>query len=182
MLTASLPNGSIEPPDPTVAIPAAVVGDRGQSVNLPVGITDSAAGLLSADLNMTYSPGSISLASADVTLSAYLQSQGWALATNVNSVAGVIRTSAFSQGVPLPDGQPQLLNLQFHVAANAPAGVYPVHIVTSPTTWNGTNVTASRLNEGQLGLSTSDGSIRVPIDAVITTPISESEGSPVSLT
>jgi autotransporter-associated beta strand protein len=174
---------SVSTGDPTVAIPAAMLGSRGQTVNLPVSITDNASGLLSADLNMTYSPGSITLGNSDVALSGYLQSQDWGIAKNVNPATGMIRTSMYATDMgPLPTGTPQLLNLQFTVAANAPAGVYPVHIVTAPTTWNGSPIPASRLNEGQLALSTSDGSIRVPIDAVIAAPASGSEGSAVNLT
>src|SRR5206468_2155519 len=71
-------------------------------------------------------------------------------------------------------------NIQFHVAANAPAGIYPVHIVTSPTVIGGGTVPASRLNEGQLALSTSDGGIRVPIDVTINNaPASDPEGTPI---
>lgn len=168
--------------DPTVAIPLSVVANRGQAVNLPVSITDDANGLLSADLNFTYAPGSLSVANSDVALSDFLQGEGWTLTTNADPSSGLIRTSAFSPDGPLPSGAAQLLNIQFHVGASAGAGVYPVHIVTTATVVGGASVPASRLNEGQLALSAVDGSLRVPIDAVIMAPASETEGSPVSLT
>lgn len=167
--------------DPTVAIPLSVVANRGQAVNLPVSITDDADGLLSADLNITYAPGSLSVANSDATLSDFLRGQGWMLTTNADPSSGLIRTSANSTGGPLPSGAAQLLNLQFHVGASAPAGIYPVHIVTTPTVVGGASVPASRLNEGQLALSTIDGSLRVPIDAVTTAPASGTEGSAVNL-
>ncbi len=171
--------------DPTVGIPTLVVGNRGQAVTLPVSVTVNTgnAGLLAADLNMTYPTGNISIGNSDVTIASDLTSAGsggeqnWGLAVNVTN--GLIRTSAFSTGDPVT-GTPQILNLQFHVSATAVAGVYPVHIITMPTVIGGTTIPASRLNEGQLTLSTSDGSIRVPIDVTINNaPASDPEGTPI---
>src|SRR5438270_13623373 len=75
--------------DPTVAMPAAMLGNRGQTVNVPVSIVDNASGLLAADLNLTYSPGDIMLGNSDAALSDYLQSNDWGIAKNVNPATGV---------------------------------------------------------------------------------------------
>ena len=168
----AITNSSI---DPTIVIPTAVVGDRGQSVTLPVSISDSAAGVLAADLNMTYVGNAMTASSSDVTIASDMP-PGWSEVTNART-PGLLRVSEYSNSDPLGAGPVQLLNLQFHVGANTPAGLYPVQLITQQTG----SVPPSELNEGQLQLSTTNlGSVRVPIDVTINNaPASDPEGTPI---
>jgi hypothetical protein len=92
-----------------------------------------------------------------VTLANNLASLGWGIARNVDDSTGTIRVSIYSQDVPLTVGPAGLLNLNFSVPSNAPAGVAPINIVNP----NQGGVNGSRLNENSLVLSPDNGSVTV---------------------
>jgi autotransporter-associated beta strand protein len=137
--------------DPTITIPLGVMADPGQSVNVPVSITDDAVGLSAADFDLVYANHGISLSNSGVTTSSYLASQGWGFAVNVDDLAGEAFITVYSKSDPLPSGTPQLLNLQYQVPATTAPGEYPITLVVSD----------SRLNEGQLALTVQGGSLIV---------------------
>ena len=139
--------------DPTVSIPFGLTGLPGNTVNVPVSIADSAAGLQSIDLTMIYGTSLLDLNAAGVTLSSYLAGQGWGLAKNVNDATGTLHISLYSMSGALPAGTPQLLNLEFSVPSDSPGGA--AQVATS-TAYN-----SSRLNERQFALSTINGSVVV---------------------
>ena len=137
---------------------ATILGAGGENVMTSVQITDSGAGLLAADLIITYDTSRLDITTADVTLSSALQSQGWILSKNVNDATGTIRVSMFSQDAALGAGPVGLVNLNFSVPLSAPAGVTTLGL-TDP---NGHTQNSTRLNEGGLVITTDLGTITVP--------------------
>ncbi len=149
------------PTSATVGIPLGVLGNAGQTVNLPVGITDNAFGVASADLVFDYNPDLLTLTNSNVSLSNYLTGVGgWSLAVNVNNAQGVAFISIFST-TGLPAGTPQLLNLAFTVASDAPFGSTPITIDPSNSDVNNSDGAA-------LTLSISNGSVAVKATPSVT--------------
>ena len=68
----------------------------GQTVNVPVSITDNAAGVASADFAFDYNPALLTLTNAGVTLGTALSNSGWSMITNVDSADEVAFVSLFA--------------------------------------------------------------------------------------
>ncbi len=137
--------------DPTVSIPTNVLANTGGTVSLPVNI-DSTAGLQSVDFTFNYDASKLNL--SNVTLGT-VDASGWTLMfTPVN---GAVVVDAFANGLPLSAGSGSILNLQFSVLATAANGVTPVTIAAGP---------GRGLNEGELALTISNGSVDVETPTV----------------
>ena len=117
--------------DPTVQIGNTnTVANPGQTVATPVRITDDTQGATSITMNVSYDSTLLDLSNADVGLSAYLTSLGgWSLVSNVVDANGTARVVAYGVN-PLPSGAADLVNLSFHVPANATAGTSPLHFAS----------------------------------------------------
>jgi hypothetical protein len=133
-----------------------VVGVRGGVVPTTMRITDSAAGLESADLTILYNTTLLDLSDADVAMSTYLTGQNWSFVGTVNDASGYAQFTMYTNGAPLTGGTPDLLTLTFHVPTLAPAGTSPLTIYT--------DYNLSRLNEGHLPLTPANGSVVIPFD------------------
>jgi hypothetical protein len=145
-------------PDLTVTLGGSQIGALGATVVVPVTVSDDAYGLISADLTITYIAGLLDLADADVTLDAALVAGGWAFARDVNDITGVVRISMFTTGSAITrHGNANLLRLSFHVPTDEIAGVSPIAVDTSIDP--NTGMPRSRLNEGQLALTSVPGAI-----------------------
>jgi hypothetical protein len=143
--------------DPTVKVgDVGVVGVRGGFVLTPVRVTDSAAGIESADITIVYDTNRLDLSDSDVTLSAYLTAQGWLMQAAAFDSSGYTKVTVYTTGATLTAGTPDLFSLTFHIPESAPAGTSPVTIYT--------DFNLSRLNEGGLPLTAVNGSIVIPFD------------------
>jgi Right handed beta helix region/Cohesin domain len=138
--------------DPTVSIPLGVAAVAGGTVTLPVAVSE-ANGLQAIDLVLAYDPSALSISPADVSLSGFAAAGGWTQALSL-ATPGEIRLSLYGTNPIAASGAGPLVNITFHVSPTAAGGEYPINVVTAPST-------ASRLNEGLLSLSTSNGSIVV---------------------
>ncbi len=149
--------------DPEVVIPVGTIGTPGGSVNVPVSIGSDihgdAAGLNSVDITITYDPTRLSINNAGVTLSSYLSGLDWGIAKNTANSGEIIVSLFSTDDGPLPSGTPQLLNLQFSVPNNAAAGTVPVDITTTGA--------QKGLNEGQLIMTVSNGTVVIPLSSQI---------------
>ena len=118
--------------------------DPGEAVTLSIMI-DNATGLESVDdLTIRYNTNVLDLSDDDVTLGPLMT--GGVLIPNVNDPQGTIRITAYTV-VPLSGGAGDLLNITFHVRANAPEGMTDL------------DLTAGAINEVPVTLV--DGQIRV---------------------
>ena len=136
--------------DPTVAVGSSVLANPGQTVDVPVSITDDANGVLAAGLTITYDSNVLSLTNptnAEVKLSSYLNGLGWGISSNVTA-PGTLLVSIFSMGGALPSGAAQLLDLNFQVLATATLGTSQIGL-------------SGQLNEGQLVMTPVNGSVNV---------------------
>jgi hypothetical protein len=144
--------------DPTISMPGALAARPGGGGVVPMSISEG-AGFFAGDLTIAFDQSLLTLGDADVVLSDYLAARGWAMSAHAAlSSPGQLRIGLYSTGDALPSGPADLLELHFLInpaAANGQSGA--IHVVVAPAS-------SSRLNEGQLALSTSDGSIVV--DAV----------------
>ena len=139
----------------TVSIPLGITANAGQTakVNVPVTATglNTTSGLLSADFVITYNPALLSIVSSGVTLSSDLSGNDWSISKNL-ATPGIIRVSLFSTDQPAIQTSPeQLLNLAFTV----PSGPSGTSVIGFSTTSGDVN----DLNEGQLTLTTNNGSV-----------------------
>ena len=133
--------------DPTVAIGSVgMIAEPGDTVDAVVRVTDDPHGLQTADFTITYDTQLLNLSTQDVNLAVDTAKAGWSVAANVDNATGVIYVSM--SGAPLTEGTPELLDLTFHVRADALAG-------TSPLTISGL------LNGGLLAMTPVAGSIVV---------------------
>jgi hypothetical protein len=135
--------------DPTVTIPLGTVGIPGSAVDVPVGITglnglDQQDGLAGASFTFTYDASRLSLTNDEVTTSV----PGWFIVGNVTS-PGTVLVTMYSGGPTLTSDTSDLLDLNFQVPSNAPAGTAAVSATGS-------------LNEGNLSLSVNNGSVIIP--------------------
>jgi hypothetical protein len=149
--------------DPTVGIPLGIAATAGQTVNVPVSITDNAAGVASADFVIDYNPDLLTLTNSGVTLAAALSNSGWSLITNVDNADGVAYVSLFATSA-LPAGTPQLLNLAFTVAGNAPSGTTAVSIDPAGIDLNDAsgNVMALAISNGSVNIAASQSTSALP--------------------
>ena len=144
------------PAEMTVQIgsgPTAIVADRGTSATLAVWIMDSAQGLQSADLTITYDTSRFTVAESGVTASTYVANLGWTVTSTVDSAAGTIAVT-LSGGTALPAGPAELVDLTFQVLATAIGGDSPLVLVVS-------GGAASQLNGGSVAVTPVDGNLAV---------------------
>ena len=133
--------------DPTVQIgEVGMVAAPGGTVDAVVRVTNDPHQLQIVSFTISYDTDLLALGDQDVTLSRSLAGTGWSLAENVDGAAGVVYVSMYS-ATPLA-GPQDLLDLAFHVRADATAGTAPLAITGS-------------LNEGQLVMTSVNGSIVV---------------------
>ena len=130
--------------DPVVSIPSDVTASPGDTVTVPVEI-DTAAGVQSVDLVITYDPSRIDLANADVTLGSV--PSGWVLMQNVVQADGRIRLTIYHTD-PLAGGTGALINIAFHIKPAAAGGTMPIGV-------------SGQLNEGRLIMTAVDGSLDI---------------------
>ncbi|MGA2496150.1 MAG: cohesin domain-containing protein [Tepidisphaeraceae bacterium] len=133
--------------DPVIAVGTGI-GAPGDVVNVPVSIT-SATSLQGADLAVSYDTSLLGLSDTDVTLGSV--PAGWTLVQNVDNSTGIARMSLFDAD-PLVAGAGSLVDLKFQIAEAAPDTSSPLSLITTPAT-------ASRLNEGQLPLTSVPGAV-----------------------
>jgi hypothetical protein len=142
--------------DPTIKIgEVGLVAAPGDVVPVAVRLMDDPHGLTAAVFTVQYDTTLLDLSNQDVTIASNLKALGWCLAANVDDAYGVVYLSLYGM-TPLPSGPQDLLALAFHVPANAKAGTSPLGI-------------SGELNEGQLVLTTIDGSIivRAPVGSTL---------------
>jgi hypothetical protein len=109
-------------PDPTIDIPDNLHVTAGGFVDVPLDITDSAAGLKGFTVNVNYDPAKLSLSSgfnsADITLgSLFTGATGWSMTTNVDQSTGTA-TLFFSRLYEMLDDHGTFANLHFAVAGD----------------------------------------------------------------
>ena len=156
VVTRSIVLQAPNPAEMTVQIGSgatAVVADRGTSATLAVWIMDSAQGLQSADLTITYDTSRFTVAESGVTASTYLANFGWTVTPTVDGAAGTIAVS-LSGGTALPAGTAELVDLTFQVLATAIGGDSPLVLVVS-------GGAASELNGGSVAVTPVDGNLAV---------------------
>jgi len=161
-------------PDPKFVISTGITGVRGSTVNVPVQVPDSMldlTGALGIDMVITYDTATLDLADPDVTLGG-LVSSGWSISKFVSDGSGLIVVGLYSTTPHVP-GTGVLLNLNFTVRADAPAGTTALNIVDNQT----------YVNEGQLPTTIIDGTFFLGIDTTINgAPTTSPEGTPISMT
>jgi hypothetical protein len=147
------------PADPSVAPTRMTVqigdlgatGHPGDTVPTAIRITDSAAGLKTANFTFTYDTSRLALLDSDVALSPYLAGLGgWRMTEHVDSASGTV-SLALRGASALPAGTPDLVSLTFEVLSAAPAGTAKLLITGA-------------LNDGQFNMrpyNFNDGSIVV---------------------
>jgi hypothetical protein len=134
--------------DPAVTV-GNVVTAPGGTVTVPVSI-GSFSGLQAADFTFDYNQSLVTMSNSDVTLGGV--PSGWFYVTNVGN--GLVRVSLYTTAPVSSSSTGTLLNLTAHVASGAASGtVTPVTIAPGPT--------PSALNEGELALSSTNGSITI---------------------
>ena len=150
-LTASgLTNG----PDPTLQIGNFISTTTGGVINVPVNVTDDFSGAQSVDLVIHYDTAQLDLANGDVSLGSL--TAGWTLIPSVLDDSGVAIISMFTDSAHAP-GVGSIVNLNFHVASDAPAGTSVLDIANPP----------SNVNGGFLPLTDLDGSFTLDVPAVV---------------
>jgi hypothetical protein len=141
---------TIDPIDPTVEIGnPGTVAQAGATVDTSVRVTDNPHGLEVAQFTITYDPNLLVLTDHDVKAGKDLAGKDWTITEEVDQSAGVVYVSM--AGAPLTVGTPELLNLEFHVRADASGGTSPLDIAGS--------LNAGTVNE--LAMTPVDGSITV---------------------
>ncbi len=142
--------------DPTVAIPAGVVGVRGQTASSNVAITGSEPtdNLATGGFVINYPTSFVSVATdasnyaTGVTISSFMASQGFQLIA-YSPNPGQVNVGFYNgNGQFLNDGTPPLFTVPFNVQPTAPNGVAPI-----------TFGSGSNLNSGGLVLTPVDGSV-----------------------
>ncbi len=123
-------------------------GSRGSSVEIPLEI-DEAEGLLGVDLALRYDTAQLSFDSVlfDNQLGAFMD--GWAIFTNPDELAGVVRIALFS-ATPHAPGSGDLLSFGFDVEPTAPTGTTALDV-------------EGGLNEGRFEIVAVDGDFTVPL-------------------
>ena len=154
-------------PDPTVQIDLGYTGTRGGTTPVFMEITDDAAGLLGANFEIGYDTTQLDLANGDVSAVDLLA--GWSVFANVNDATGTALIAVFNT-TPHPGGTGNILQLDFGVAANAPAGTTTLDV-------------EGELNEGGLTITPVDGSFMLDVDVTIGgAPANSPEGTAINLT
>ncbi|MEA1952641.1 MAG: PKD domain-containing protein [Planctomycetota bacterium] len=159
-LPATLPPIPPAGVDPTLALPTGGWAIPGETVTLPVAVTDSADGIMSALVKIYYDTDVFDLDNADISLGSLVAGltgdQQWSLTPNVDDTTGTI-TVLLNSSEPLSEGTGtgDLLDIDFQVRSDAPAGLTALDI----------NEAQSYLNGGALVLTAVDGDLTVPIPA-----------------
>ncbi|MEQ1828577.1 MAG: LamG-like jellyroll fold domain-containing protein, partial [Pirellula sp.] len=129
----NLPAGSINVLpgiDPTIAVDANVLTRRGATVNVPVRITDDAAGLFGVDVFVDYDTSVLDLISG-LNLSGvnvagiFLSEAGWTIDSFVDDAMGKVRVAMY-RAAPSSSTSGVIANIPFVVKPNAPFGVSPL--------------------------------------------------------
>ncbi len=158
---------TVSGPDPIIALPTDLAGQRGEAVNTAVTISD-ATDLLAADLVLTYDTAMLDLSNSDVSLGSLLSGGSWDYVVNVDDANGVVYVTMWTDS-PMTGGSGEVLNLAVHVADDAPAGQATLEI-------------GGWLNEGALLMTASNGALTVPVGVDIHGPSGAVvEGSSVTL-
>ncbi|NLE38439.1 MAG: hypothetical protein GX621_10485, partial [Pirellulaceae bacterium] len=155
-----------EGPDPLVSIATGYVGNRGETVGVAVEI-DDATNLFSVDLTIGYDTDMLGLDASGISVSGGLL-DGWSLNVNLMEETGKVRIGVFS-AYALTGGSGEIVNLDFEVAENAPAGTTILDVIGD---W---------LNGGGLVMSSTDGDFTVPVGVTIDGTTTGQEGTPVTL-
>ncbi|MEQ1824839.1 MAG: PKD domain-containing protein, partial [Pirellula sp.] len=130
-----IPIGALPLPpgvDPTIAADANVLTRRGATVNVPVRITDNAAGLFGVDVFVDYDTNVLDLATG-LNLSGvdvagmFLSETGWAIDSYVDDTMGKVRIAIY-RASPSTGTSGQIANIPFSVKPNAPFGVTPLNV------------------------------------------------------
>ena len=129
-----------------VSIPANLSAYRGTTVQVPV-LIDNASGLLAADFQISYDTAIFDLADADIARGTLVPG-GWGLTFQVNDAAGTALVTVYTGGAALSGGSGSLLDLAFHVRADAALGVSTLGL-------------SGQLNEGALAMTAADGKLTV---------------------
>ena len=142
--------------DPTVTIPIGYANPGG-IVTVPINVSEVNV-LQGVDLALSYDSSAVNIANADVSVAGVFAANSWSIAKNLTT-PGIIRLSMYGLEPIATSGPGAILNLTFHVPMPIASGGYPVSVVTNPIAPS--TVAPSRLNEGQLTLSTVNGAIVV---------------------
>ncbi len=114
--------------DPTVAIPAGLIGVRGQTVNSSVAFTTDAGPLADGLFQIDYPTNFVSINANLVAINSYLASQGWTLLAYSPS-PGTLNVGMYNtDGTFLNGGTPELFTMPFVVLQNAPAGTATISL------------------------------------------------------
>jgi hypothetical protein len=135
-----------------VSVATNLTGTRGGAVSVPVNI-DDAAGVQAFDLTLTYDTTLLDLSNLDVSAGSLLPA-GWTVTANVDDATGTVTISGYSATAITAGSSGTLVNVLFHVPTAAPAGTAALHLT-------------GRINEGNVGMNASDGSVIVPLVATI---------------
>ena len=159
--TPFLFNNTIAGPDPTIEIQQGNTGTHGDKVSISASITDNAAGLLSADLIITYDTNQLSITPADITIANRKDDllAGWSLFSRVDDTLGEIRLNLF-HSTPHTGGVGEILKFNFAISHTAQAGITVIDL-------------EGELNEGELTFTPIDGNLSV----VAETPIFQAKKS-----
>ncbi|MGE5611197.1 MAG: cohesin domain-containing protein [Bacillota bacterium] len=137
-----------------LSLPTDLNARPGETVRVPVTL-DNAAGLMGANLTITYDTRLLDLVNADVVKGALLTGDCQMIA-NVDDAAGKVQVGMFVGGLPLSGGSGTLFELVFHVPADAPSGTTAL------------SFTQNELNEGELVVQASNGSLTVQGNSTLT--------------
>ncbi|MEQ1831037.1 MAG: cohesin domain-containing protein, partial [Pirellula sp.] len=129
----NLPAGSIAVPsgvDPTIAADSQVLARAGQTVQVPIRITDSAIGLWGVDTFVGYNTNLLDvvdgLNSGNVALAGmFVTETGWTLDSFADDATGNIRISAY-RATPSTSTQGQFAQVAFTVKSGTPSGEIPL--------------------------------------------------------
>ncbi len=117
--------------DPTIAA-GDVTGQSGTTVNVPINITDNAAGLWGVDVYVDYDTTKFDLPNGlnagGISLAGMFASEGgWAMDTLVEESAGRIKLSLY-RATPSTSSSGQIANLELAIKPLTPAGLYPLNV------------------------------------------------------
>ena len=132
-------------PDPIIQV-GTINATPGDSVSIPLSITDSAAGVQSLDLTLRYDATKLEITGASTAG----LTTGWTLLSNT-SKPGEIKVSLFTT-TALTGGTGTIINLNGKVLAGAAGSSIALDLVQDP----------AAINEGELLLTSVDGQINLP--------------------
>jgi hypothetical protein len=137
-------------PDPEVSIATGYIGNRGDTITVPITIGD-AAGLLGANLSVSYNTAQLDLANVDIVKGSLFDST-WSMAVNVLDGSGIAYLVFWTSGGAHAAGAGTMAEMNFHVRSDAPAGTNALNL-------------EGELNEAKLVITPIDGDLTVIVDA-----------------